>query len=218
MCTHVCGRTKRKSSYCKKKYITFVLQNCFSRDVSASPCQSSGKLWQLASTPSRCWCSSTAASTGEEVTEMLELLSGESWPCAAMAGSQNQCPTDDERLFHVNRVDILKQNKLAIYTWKSHFSGVKSSPLKLRLDRYLAIWPIQIQPLCFVLCYNLQLPFSWTLFSLGSWFTWSQIWLQNQHFETRKYQTWGFPRILHSAMLHSCLSPFSHSQTEHKVS
>lgn len=50
VCTHVCGRTKKMSSYCKKKYITFVLQNCYSRDISASPYLSSGKLWRVAST------------------------------------------------------------------------------------------------------------------------------------------------------------------------
>lgn len=73
VCTRVCGTTKRRSSYCKKKCITFVLQNCFSRDVSASPYQSSGKLWLLASTTG--WCSSTGASTAKDVTGMLELLS-----------------------------------------------------------------------------------------------------------------------------------------------
>lgn len=35
---------------------------------------------------------------------------------AAITSSQNHCPTDDERWFHVNGVDFLKENKLAIYT------------------------------------------------------------------------------------------------------
>lgn len=60
---------------------TFLLSRkiAFPEVFLTSPCQSSGKLWQLASTTSRHQraCSSTAASTAGEVTGMLELLSRE---------------------------------------------------------------------------------------------------------------------------------------------